>query len=67
MLGKNRGRILHRRRKPKTSLPVSYSVRKLLEMGTASSVPGQVGSELSLVRFADAVEPSTLWEVLKCK
>lgn len=67
MMGKNRGRILHKRRKPKTVVPVSESVQKLLHLEDASAVPNTVGSELSLLRFADSVEPSTLWEVLKCK
>ncbi|PCH06343.1 Hypothetical protein PENO1_017810 [Penicillium occitanis (nom. inval.)] len=58
MLGKNRGRILHSRRKP--------VVQKLLDLeAAASAVPNKLGSELSLLRFADSVEPSTLWELLK--
>jgi hypothetical protein len=64
MLGKNRGRILHSRRKPKTVVPVSEPAQKLLDL---EAVPNKLGSELSLLRFADSVEPSTLWEVLKCK
>lgn len=67
MLGRNRGRILHGRRKPKTVAPVSEPVQNLRDLEAASSVPNQLGSELSLLRFADSVEPSTLWEVLKCK
>jgi len=66
MLGKNRGRILHSRRKPKTVVPVLEPVQQLLDLGAASAVPNMLGSELSLLRFADSVEPSTLWEVLKC-
>lgn len=62
MLGKNRGRILHSRRKPKTVIPVSE-----LDLEATSAVPNKIGSELSLLQFADSVEPSTLWEVLKCK
>lgn len=59
MLGKNRGRILHSRRKP--------VVQKLLDLeAAASAVPNKLGSELSLLRFADSVEPSMLWELLKC-
>lgn len=56
MLGKNRGKTLHSRRKPTTVVPVEV----------ASSFPNKLGSELSLIQFADLVEPSTLWEVLKC-
>lgn len=69
MLGKNRGKILHSRRKPKTVVPISVSrpVQQVLDLEPASSVPNRLGSELSLLRFADSVEPSTLWEVLKCK
>jgi hypothetical protein len=67
MLRKNRGRILHSRRKPKTVVPVSEPVQKLLDLEAASAVPNKLGSELSLLRFADSVDPSTLWEVLKCK
>ncbi|KIW46712.1 hypothetical protein, variant [Exophiala oligosperma] len=67
MLGKNRGKILHSRRKPKTVVPISVSrpVQQVLDLEPASSVPNRLGSELSLLRFADSVEPSTLWEVLK--
>jgi hypothetical protein len=67
MLGKNRGRVLHSRRKPKTVFPVSEPVQNLLDLEVASAVPNKLGSELSLLRFADSVEPSMLWEVLKCK
>lgn len=67
MLGKNRGRILHSRRKPKTVVPVSEHVQKILDLEAPSAVPKILGSELSLLRFADSIEPSTLWEVLKCK
>lgn len=67
MLGKNRGRILHGRRKPKTVVPASEPVQTLLDLEAASAVPKMLGSELSLLRFADSIEPSTLWEVLKCK
>ena len=67
MLGKNRGRILHSRRKPNTVVPVSEPAQKLLDLEAAPPVPHQLGSELSLFRFADSVEPSTLWEVLKCR
>lgn len=57
MLGKNRGKILHSRRKPK---------REILVEAT-SAVPNKLGSELSLLQFADSIEPSTLWEVLLCE
>ena len=71
MLGINRGRVLHSRRKPKTKtvVPVSEAVQKLLaaDLDAASAVPNKLGSELSLLRFADSVEPSALWEVLKCR
>jgi hypothetical protein len=67
MLGKNRGRVLHSRRKPKTVVPISEPVQQLLDLEVASAVPNKLGSELSLLRFADSVEPSMLWEVLKCK
>lgn len=67
MLGKNRGRILHSRRKPKTLFPVSEPVHELLDLESALAVPNKLGSELSLLQFADSVEPSTLWEVLKCR
>jgi hypothetical protein len=67
MLGKNRGRILHSRRKSKTVVPISEPVQELLDLEAASPVPNKLGSELSLLRFADPVEPSTLWEVLKCE
>lgn len=67
MLGKNRGRVLHSRRKPKTAVLVSEPAKKPLDLEAASAVPNKLGSELSLLRFADSVEPSTLWEVLKCK
>lgn len=69
MLGRNRGRILHSRRKPKkTVVPASEPViEKLLDLkAAASAVPNKLGSELSLLRFADSVEPSTLWKLLKC-
>ncbi|RDW88422.1 hypothetical protein BP6252_00454 [Coleophoma cylindrospora] len=65
MLGKNRGRVLHSRRKPKTVVPVSEPVQTLLDLEAATAVPNKLGSELSLLRFADSVDPSTLWEVLK--
>lgn len=70
MLGRNRGRILHHRRKPKkVVVPVSESMQALLdtEVASAWTVANRVGSELSLVRFADSVEPSMLWEILKCR
>lgn len=57
MLGKNRGKILHSRRKPKRDV----------HLEAASAVPDKLGSELSLLQFADSVDPSTLWEVLKCE
>ncbi|EXJ86575.1 hypothetical protein A1O3_03528 [Capronia epimyces CBS 606.96] len=59
MLGKNRGRILHSRRMPKTVVP------PVPDLEAASAIPNKLGSELSLLRFADSVEPSTLWEVLR--
>lgn len=74
MLGRNRGRILHHRRKPKkvvVPVPVSGPMQELLldteAAASAWTVANRVGSELSLLRFADSVEPSMLWEILKCK
>lgn len=67
MRGINRGRILHSRRKPKTVVPISEPGQKLLDVEAVSAVPNKLGSELSLLRFADSVEPPMLWEVLKCK
>lgn len=57
MLGKNRGRILHSRRRPKTVVPVSGPVQKPLDLEAASAVPNKLGSELSLLicRFSRAL------------
>ncbi|VUC30262.1 unnamed protein product [Clonostachys rosea] len=67
MRGKNRGRILYSRRKiKKTAIPFQSEAGSL-NARLAPSIPSKVGSELSLVQFADAIEPSTLYEVLKCE
>lgn len=64
MLGKNRGRILSRRRNNNATKPApdDAAIQRFL-----STIPSKLGSELSLIEFADPVEPSTLIETLKCR
>ncbi len=60
MLGKNRGRILPpRKRKPKKTATVSHHT-------LPDIVPRKFGSDLSAIRFADAVEPRVVEVVLQC-
>lgn len=64
MLGKNRGRVLSRRRNNNATQtgPDDAAVQRFL-----ATLPPKLGSELSLIEFADPVEPSTLIETLRCK
>jgi hypothetical protein len=67
MRGKNRGRILRNTRKDKTATQGSNIAEPPLARKTTSVIPSKVGSEVSLLQFADSIDPSTLLEVLKCK
>ena len=76
MIGKNRGK--KRQPKPKEE-PAEYGIstkpdtckkhRDIMPAPPRShqDIPGKVGSELSLIRFADAVDPSTITVVLECE
>jgi hypothetical protein len=78
MLGKNRGKILPtRKRKPKGSEPSASDLDEDAEAryfasSTAShslpvAVPRALGSGMSTICFADALEPGTIEVVLRCK
>lgn len=82
MVGKNRRRPLgttRKRRKPvastkeppvateKRALPACKATASLQESHFQHSIPQKVGSELSLIQFADAVGPLTVAVVMRCK
>ena len=68
MLGKNQGKS---RRPKKRDLADkagdSGSSPDSLTTASQSIIPPKIGSELSMIRFADAVEPATIEIVLRCK
>lgn len=78
MLGKNRGKTLpHRKKKPKwtqdDTLLLSESIEELSTTTATShhplpaTIPRKLGSDLSAIQFASAVDPEVVEVVLRCR
>ena len=64
MIGKNRGKS---RSVPQKPHMINQTTNPQADPDAAFVIPRKVGSDLSLIRFADSVDPTLVEVVLKCK